>query len=124
MGGEIAFGGNNKAGDGGFHVGGATGVEFAIVFGGFKGGECPFGFIACGDDVGVPRKTQHGGLAADAGIEIFGVAVVVPFYFETERDKPCGDNVLAAVVVGRDAGLGEQLFGKGDGHGGLSGGMV
>ena len=124
MGGKVAFGGDDKAGDGGFHVGGAAGVEVAGVFGGGKRGECPFGFIARGDDIGVPRKTKHGGLAADAGVEIFGVAVVVPFYFETERGNAGGDDVLAAVVVWGDAGLGEQLFGKGDGHGGLSGGMV
>ena len=111
MGGEIAFGGNDKAGDGGFHVSGAAGVEVAVVFGGGKRWECPLDFVACGDDIGVPRKTQHRGLAADAGVEIFGVAVVVPFYFETECGKAGGDDVLAAVVVGGDAGLGEQLFG-------------
>ena len=79
MGGEVAFGGDDKAGDGGFHVGCAAGVEVAVVFGGGKRGEYPLDFIARGDDIGVPRKTQHGGLAADAGVEIFGVAVVMLF---------------------------------------------
>ena len=79
MGGKVAFAGDDKAGDGGFHVGCAACVELPVVFGGFKWGECPLGGVACGDDIGVPGEAQHGGLRADAGVEIFGVAVVMLF---------------------------------------------
>ena len=107
MGGGEAFAGGHETGDGGFHVGCAACVQFAVVFGGGKRVERPLPHIACGHDVGMAGKAEQGGGAAQSGIEIFGVAEVHFFDLETDGAQAFGQNLLAVFVVRRDTGFSE-----------------
>lgn len=115
--GDEALAGGNEAGDAGFHVGGAAAVEVSVALGGLEGGGCPLFGRAGGDDVGVAGEAEQGGAVAAPCPEVAGIAERQVFDLETDGLQALGDDVLAAVVVGGDGGLGDELFGESEGGG-------
>ena len=106
-----AFAGSNETGNAGFHVGCAAPVEFAVAFGGLKRRRCPCFGWAGRNNVGMAGKTHERRTVAVPCPQVLCAAKGHGFDSKANSTQAFGNDLLAAVVIRSNGGLGDKLFG-------------